>query len=455
MSECPTVVGMITSLLQSGGSIDSAIRYISGSGPRLSSKLFTEAVRSTDTKGFQSLPEGLGSVLSELPKEASGYRRSIMMCLSAAGSSDDDSMDKMLGEAAELALESVREMGKSYGASLTVPCMTVFGIGIMVPMILMSILPMLSVGGLFGSRMMDEGMVVLVTLILVPSMILMVSVYIRNKNPFLIEKVELRGMTVGAPLLISVPMMLIYPLVGDDPSGIFLFSVAPACVVTALFMIESVRDDRRRTRCGQAMMDSVFDLGNRMLSGSNFEISAVESLAERKECSHVSVELERELSLCRGDICYAIRQSVERISSEVCMCLCSIQSCSEKNNEDAGRLAVTLGRQMQNKNQASRELEMDLKSTTDMMVGTAMVFAPMVLGLSISMMGPISKITGYVSFEGTALVLETYLVELCALISILVSSLGKGEGLNNMVWRFCLMCPISLLVFAICTSISI
>ncbi|MBQ7979042.1 MAG: hypothetical protein IJ248_04760 [Candidatus Methanomethylophilaceae archaeon] len=455
LNESPAVIGMMTSVLQSGGSIDTAIRSVADSGPRQSRKMFSNAVRIADTKGAPSLTDALAKEISDLPKEASGYGRSVLMILSAAVSSDEETSERMIRDSADIALYSVREMGESYGASLTVPCMTVFGIGIMIPLIMMSILPMLSIGGLFGSKTMSHGMIATITLAIVPSMILIVALHIRGRNPFLSDNSPLTGLRYALPILSAIPLAFVFMYTGTDPEWIFLFSLVPACVAAIILMGEAVHRDRRRSRCEMSLMDSIFDLGNRMLSETNFEKASVDSIAARDDSADVSKRLAREYALCRGDIRSAISSVIGPISSEMTVALQNIQMCSEKNNDDAGKLAVTLGKQFQNRNVTKRDLDMKLKSTTDMMVGTAMFFAPMVLGMSIAMLEPLSSMAGYVPMQNTSTILNIYLVELSAMISILVSSLGNEEGIPQMVWRFCLMCPISLLVFAICCSISL
>ena len=454
MNECPAVIGIITSTLQSGGSIDTAIRTVAENGPRLSRKVFTDTVRMADTKGSGSLPRCLADRMSALPAEATGYSRAVLMALSAAESSDSSMRDRMLRDSADIALESVREMGESYGASLTTPCMTVFGIGIMVPMILMSVLPMLSIGGVFGSKTIDQGMIMLITLVAIPCAILLLSIRLRNRNPFLTRNADLGELRYALPILLAVPMAFAYSSMTDDRDGIFVFSLAPACIAAVILMADVVRRERKRHICEQSLMDSVFDLGNRMLSGTNFETATADAMSGRKGSAELSDSFRRECVLCRGDIYSAISRSVDPVSGEMSLALRNICLCSENDSDDAGRLAVTLGKQFQNRNVTRRSLEYRLKSTTDMMMGTAMVFAPLVLGMSVSMLEPLSKISGYVSLEGTSTILGTYLIELSALISVLVSSLGDGEGISRMIWRFCLMCPISLIVFAVSCNIS-
>ena len=433
LNESPSVIGMMTSVLQSGGSIDTAIRAVAESGPKLSMGLFGSAVRLTDTKGAPSLTEALSRGMSLLPKEAAGYRRAVMMIMSAAVSSDKEAAERMMRDSADIALYSVKEIGESYGASLTVPCMTVFGIGIMVPLILMSILPMLSIGGMFGSRTMDQGLIVMVTLAVVPSVILLVALYIRSRNPFLSGGASFHDLACATPLLSAVPLAAVFLTTGTESEQIFLFSLAPACIATMVLMAEAIHRERVRARCELSLMDSVFDLGNRMLSETNFERASVDAIGQRADCSDVSRGLSWEFAMCRGDVKSAISRIIGPVSQEMSMALQNIQVCSERDNDDAGKLAVTLGKQFQNRTMAKRDLDMKLRSTTDMMVCTAMFFAPMVLGMSVAMLEPLSGMAGYVPLQNTSAVLNLYLVELSALISVLVSSLGNGEGVDQMV----------------------
>ena len=453
--EGPTVVGMLISTLESGGSLDSAIRAVASEGPRISRRLFSDAVNSVDTKGSPGLKEALMDVLDGLPEQAVGYRRSLGMCLAASESSDPGETSRILRDAADSALENVRLIGESYSSSLSFPCMAVFAIGIMVPMILMSLLPMLSIGGMFGADMISGEMVMVVTLAIIPGGILLMCLWLRSRNPFREEVPPLTGWKVALPLLISIPLMVLHEAMGFDREGMLLFSLAPAAVITLAY----AWNDRRRSvdtdRCVDSLMDSIMDMGNRMLSGENFETAAVASMESKKHCSDVGRRLRCELEMCRGDTGSAVRAAVSPVSAEMASSMDDIRSCSVRDVEDAGRLAVTMGRQYQNRGVTMRVLETRLKSLTDMMFATATVFAPMVLGLSVSMLEPLSSMAGYSGLTDTSSVLGVYLVELCALISLLTSSLGRGGRFVDTLWRFCLMCPVSLLIFALCGQVSL
>lgn len=452
LNEGPTVVGMLTATLGSGGSIDTAARTVASDGPRLSSGLFSDVVRLADTRGCGGIAEGLRAMVGSLPTSASGYKHAVMLCVAASESGSDGERDRLLSEASGIALDSVRTAGETYGNSLTVPCMTVFGLGMMLPMILMSLVPILGMGGMFGSRTVDRDVIVVVTLVAVPCAILALCLWIRRTNPFLSPGPAHGGLASALPLLIAVPLGLIQVGLGSGAERVVLLSVGPAAVATALLIYGSVRRESERRACEQGLRDSVFEMGNRMLSGEGFESVCSESMGGRPECSDVRESLDRELVLCRGDVESAIRGSIGSVSAETSRAYCYIFRCSESSPEDAGRLAISLGRQFHDSDTVRRGLETRLKSMTDMMIGTALLFAPMVLGLSVSMLEPLSGLAGYQPDGGSGAVLSVYIIELCALISLLTTSLGNGGGLHTGLWRFCVMTPIALTVFGICSG---
>ena len=454
LNECPTVVGMMTSSLESGGSLDSAVRMIAEEGPELSRLLFSRIARRMDTKACGSMSSCVAETMSRLPEEAAGYRRAIHLCIAASESSSSEERTGMLKDASDISLGAVKDMGRAYGASLNTPFMTIFGLGILVPMILMSILPMLSIGGMLGPGAMDQGAIVFVTLAAIPAAILTIAVWMRNTNPFLRARHGRQDRRCAIPMLLAIPCAIACIAFGCDEGWLILLSLTPACLVTMMLNHPDIRRERRLSKCEQGLRDSVFDMGNRMMSGENFERAAPESISMRKECNDAGKSMSRELLLCRGDVGRAISRSIRPISEDMAIALTDVYRCSRRDVSDAGKLAIALGRQFQNQNHARRSLELSLKSMTDMMMATSMLFAPMILGMSVAMLEPLSGLSGFQSLDGTSLILSVYLAELSLTISVLLSGLGSGESFRAALWRFCALCPLSQAVFCICCGIS-
>ena len=66
VNEGPTVVGLMTSVIGSGGSLDAAVRMVASDGPPESSRIFSEVVRRTDTKEERSVKDALTTSMGDL-----------------------------------------------------------------------------------------------------------------------------------------------------------------------------------------------------------------------------------------------------------------------------------------------------------------------------------------------------------------------------------------------------
>jgi len=454
LNEGPTVVGMMSAIIERGGSIDTAVRDVAINGPERSAALFKQIVTKADTRQIPDIPHGVSEMLSTLPAEAAAFRRSVHMVVAAAASSDIVERKRMLGEASDIALTGLKEIGETYSTSLNVPCMMIFGLGIMVPMVLMSILPMLSLGGMFGSSPIGTGPIVLITLVFIPAIILSLILSVKEKNPFMRASSNMDVKHIAPAILAAPAALAVFFITKDLQMSLLAAALASGAALLAYAAPHS-RSEKIREKQEMLLQDSVFELGNRLIAGENFETSIVKAIGARAECRPVADSVYREMGICRGDPCSAIRSSVGKISARISGVFCDVYRCSLKDTRDAGRLAVSVGRQIQDQDSVRKGIKNKLKSMTDMMTGTAAVFAPLVLGMSVTMLDPISKVMNGVDFSGTSSILSVYLIELCILVSILTSFLSGKIDLRDIAYRLGMMLPLSLIVFTVCSSIGL
>ena len=248
LSEAPTVVGILTSVIESDGSLDAAVRIVAEDGPVLSRRLFSRAAASADTKQSGSVKDALIKELGEVGDGASGYRQSVMLCISASESGDRHERLSMLEEASDAALDAVRIMGERYSASLTVPCMTIFSVCVVIPMIMMTILPMLSIGDLFGPVPVDGRMVLGIVLVAIPGVTVAVCVKLRADNPFISPDRPGDGLMALAPLLLAFPLYPALTWSGMDSRNSLMLSVALAAVACAILLVGDRMTESKRAR---------------------------------------------------------------------------------------------------------------------------------------------------------------------------------------------------------------
>lgn len=453
MNEAPGVIGMFTTMISSGGSFDSAVRNIASTGPKHISQLFTKIVREADCRAIPDIRTGIKDILSTAPKELSSFRRAMLIVISAYESDNPERKMLMMKDAENTVLTGLKEMGEMYSARLNMPCMVVFSVGIMIPMILISVLPMLSIGGQFSTSL-DTRAVAIITLVIVPLFVLGVILSLRGKNPFFSISLDVKDFAPLAVLLISVPIFFVLESeMGNDRA--FLYSMILTGIISLAIVSYPYLMERKRKKIEAMLQDSLFELSNRLTMGENFDVALVRSLESRKDCKNLHISMKRELELCRGDIISAIDRIIRPISMQMFLSYADIYRASTKDIRNSGKLALSIAHQVQDQNSVRKGIELKLKNMLDMMTGTAAIFAPLILGMSIVMLGPISKISNVSAVEDIKPILMVYLVELSALITVLSSSLMCKGSITDIQWRFSLMMPISLIVFTVCCSFSI
>lgn len=449
--EGPKITGMMSVVIESGGSLDSAVRTVAEDGPPSAKKFFSRIVADADIRVNPDIKTGLNGLISSLPKELAGFRRSMNMLMAASETAEGAEKTRILKDATDISLSSLKETGESYSSSLSNPCMIIFGLGIMVPMIMMSILPLMQIGGIFDSPFGTEPMII-VTLVIIPAAVLSVALSLKEKNPFF-EKGD-RDWKSAVPLALAFPLGILIWKTTEDFVTAAVFSSAIAGAAAFAFLYPAHTAEKKRLETEKLLKDSVFDLGNRMISGDNFENAVYGALNVRKETAGIAESFRRESVLCRGDVRSAIMLSVGTVSPQVAEIYCDVLAASGKDLRDAGRLAISMGRQIQDQETVTKGINNKLKSVLDMMTATAAVFAPLVLGLCISMLEPLRTISDSVYLGGTAIIVTVYLAELCAMMALLTSALAGKNGVRESVYRFSMMLPVSMIVFFLCMQFS-
>lgn len=454
MDEGPTVIGMMSVIIESGGSLDTAVRDVVKNGPRRTAKFFGAIVCDADTRVTPDIKAGLSAAISSLPETLASFRRSMHMVVAASESKDRIERGRMLKDASDIALAGLKEAGETYSSALNTPCMVVFGLGIMIPMILMSILPMLSISGMFGSAAFDPKIISIITLLGIPAVIVSVILSIKEKNPFMVHSNEKMDLRYVLPFFVSLPVGFFIWNSSSDIIFTVVIALSAGGLATFAVIFPEVNKEKIRAKREKYLKDSIFELGNMLIAGDNFDNALTASIGVRKECIPIAESVKRELVLSRGDYESAIKISIEPISPFVAGLLCDIYSCSRKDIRDAGRLALSIGRQLQDQETVRKGIGNKLKSMVDMMTGTAMIFAPLVLGMSVSMLKPLAGIMEGADATGTSSVLTIYLAELCVMMSFLTAYLtGRAEP-KGIIYNIAMMLPVALITFYVCTTIS-
>jgi len=455
MNESPTAIGMMRLMIDSGSSLDSVVREIAKNGPKNISKMFRKVVWDVDTRASSDIRDSLNQMIGALPDALASFRRSMYLIISASDPKDANERMRITKDANDTILEGLKEMGESYSSKLNAPCMVIFGLGVMVPMILVSILPMLSIGGQFGSASLDPMVIALITLLVIPAVVAAVIMIIASRNPFYIKSSEKITLPNIVSASVCIPVFIAVFIVTGDIATSMAISAITSGSLLFVSLYPGMTKERKKIKIERTMGDLLFDLGNRLLSGENFESALVSSFRERKNCGKIAESLERCISVSRGDTAAAVRTVMDVYSKKMASLYCDVHTSSLKDLRDAGKLAVSMGHQIQDQNATMNGIQNKLRSMLDMMTGTSAVFAPLILGISVSMLMPLMGLAGGSGMSFTSPILMAYLIELALLISVLTTQLKCRGGLLTTLYTFSIMMPVALTIFLVSSNLSI
>lgn len=456
LNESPAVISMMSSIVTSNGSLDSAVRKVADDGPKNTSSLFRALICDVDSRAECDIRESLLELVSKFPEGLSSFRRALLMTISASDAKVQTEKVRIMSEASEIVLQGIKQTGESYISKLQFPCMAVFGIGIMVPMIVLSLAPMFGIEGMISMPAnLDSGTVRFIVLFLVPLCIMAVMLSIRDKNPFTDAKADWGHIWRLLPALVAIPVWMSMTESGFGLRETIVTSVVVGSIMVQIAVNGVVKRERTRMKVEKALWNSLFDLGNKMVTGVNFDTALLEALSIRKECSKLVKSLGREYVLCRGDVEAAVRKCVSPYSQDMADTLCRILVASYRDVRDAGRMATALAHQLQNESQVRNDMTNKLRSMVDMMNGTAGLFAPLILGMSLMMMSPLTEISNTVDIESSFITISIYLIELAVLISMFTSILKDRFRAVNVLNRLSMVLPIAMVILYVCSSITI
>lgn len=377
--------------------------------------------------GFEEAVQSLGD---RFAKHCSEFKSSMDALVTASCEATPEGQRRALDRANSAMVAGAKRRIEEYALSLSTPSMVMFGVGILLPLMVGSFLPMLSwdlwstgdgiqeAGALGELRITPE--TVFVMNILFPAMALLVALSAMSKHPFLStrnrpERIvrwrEVAGVIAATSAGVIASVRLLdgvleaFGLLGSAaaPVGIWLASKRPG--------------DERGHRSGPAVESALFRTGAKMAEGKNFEKAFAESAAEAKGKPGM---LLRRLCLRNvisfGDpLAPTPRVTSEAVARNSLEALDVVRAASTKDERTAGMLAMDLAAYLKDLNDLDTALRMRLRPIVSMMTMTAYALAPVVLGVTFAIYVSLASMAGVAADAGSAgpflLVLGIFLAE--------------------------------------------
>lgn len=445
---CPDSVNLMIMSLRHEPSLSKALSFASQRDNAYSHEL-RRTIWSVVMGAHASFEDALHALGARWARYSDELRDSLNAMVIASCESTDDGRRRALDRANLAMVSGTRRRIEEYALSLSTPSMIMFSLGILLPLMVGSFLPMLSWslwslddprGGttVSGGGQSTFEMVFLMN-VLFPAIATLVAMSAISRHPLDVRGDsgnyragrDLTGLIFAlAASLASVAVVSI--LVRGEWRGVALLMAALSPV--SIWLIVGGRDST--TPRGQVtdLEDALFRTGSRMIDGENFEIALNRAGLMRESDSSLMIRrLSFRTNAAGQDFDAAARDEGKgRHARNVVEGLRVIRDAARKNEQSAGMLAMDLATYLRDLRELEMTLKTRLKPTISMMKMTIYALAPIVLGVTYAIYLTLASMVESGSSQGLFassffLVLGVFLAETNAIVGYFIWGI-EGEG---------------------------
>lgn len=462
-NESANVISYMTMGMHVNPSLETAVTFASSARGVLGDRLKIVSWRVL-TRECKDIFSSLFQFTSHLSESNDSLKHAVHLVTSATFERSRTGMERLLEKANEIVLKGVQNRVNQYTSSLSVPVMILFSLGVILPVMLFTLLLMTSITTTMNVELMGAGMFGLKTDLWILALLLLVvfpvltSIYARSilkKNP-ISRKValHLRFRMRTIQFLLLWGMVLALAVLYTGGYGVLLAVVIPPCVfLTVKFRGHHSRwADIEEMRSG--LIEGMYQMGNRMLSGAGFE-SAFKDTARSLGDSHFSEfagQIIYKAGLGRRRLQDFIKASGDDLRFPlITRSLIAAAECSTKDPSVAGKVAMNLAQNISDLRSGRAKIREELAGIVDMMRSTATFFAPLVLGVTTSLLVVLNEYSIHAasSLDSMVLMVGLYVFELNLIVTYFTVFLTSERGWREVCYQVGTRSPVAVLVLLI------
>ncbi len=413
-----------------------------------------------------------------------GYKRALYAIRASLLERTPESMQAMLEKAVAGAHRSATQRMETFAARLAGPTFILFALGVVLPMVIGSMLPMAGIGGI------DIGPEALALLLvgLFPAVTAAYATRILADRPGTLPPPSLGngslrrrnlawGAIVGGFLLAPGLPPLDSMVAAGAASNLRLLPYlwAPTGALATILLLQTTASRRMHAevmRLEREFPDALFQLGSRIADGMALEL-ALERTADSMRGTEVARLFRRIHGRSR-----LTRDSLDSVlfgttgilrghpSAAVRATMAAVVAAAGKDAVGAGRTITGIGEYLRDLLRMEHEIRTRLSQVVDTMRTTAMFFAPIVLGITTALYGilggvlqGVRGVPGVFAFAGQprtspdvfTLLLGTYLVLSATILLWFVARMRDGQVPGSALNEIGRGVPVALTVFSVAT----
>ncbi len=455
----PELIGYMAMSIRLSPSLTKAITFAANNmrGP-VGSGLKT-VVWNVYTRRFHSVEESYTATATEWGRWNDELKRAMFSVRTSTLEGTDDGRERSLNKAMDTALSGTKKRMEEFANSLSTPTTVLFALGILLPMMLGAMLPMVSLGGLdlnyqaSSSGSMSKGgihpvLILLMMDVIFPSVTFLYSLNILSGRPGGPSSNQFERQPPNKKrLFILILLGLILGILGVLNFGTFgsyliVWALATPC---SFHLISTTYKRRKEAKEIQVLEeefpDALFQLGTRMSEGWPPEkamLATAESMRDTKiaemfrRAHHRAIvfglSLESVLFGRRGLL-------VELPSTTMGATMKSFVEIAKKDSVKAGQMIIKTAEHLKDMQKLEVESKRKLKTSTESMKMTALFFAPVVMGITFALYALLVETFEQIGPGGNLMtpslflvVLGIYVMLMAVVAMYFVATIEKGKS---------------------------
>lgn len=388
IGEAPRAVTYLTMSLQVRPALERAIAFAAEhvAGP------FAERLRGAlwdvHLRARVRIEDGFLAIAGQGEPWNEDLKRALYLIAHATREGSPEGLARSLDRARSLVFEGARRRLQGYAVGLRGPTTALFALGVLLPLVLGSLMPLLSTGSfapvaidVVEPRAGNPLPWILLLDVAFPLVTFAVAHHVSSRRPG-ISPNSRRVPVRRSHVVLAVPLLAIsvFLMMSPETRLLSLGTLVLAFAVPALLAVRvPVRETRRSEALEREFPDALFELGSRLEEGRGLEDSfAAVSRSLRGTDSGFLFDR----------IVHAIRyggsadSAMQRESHTVRASLELVVDLARKDPQVAGRATLEMSNHLRELRGVEDDMRAALRPTVDAMKATALVFAPLVLGVT-------------------------------------------------------------------------
>lgn len=448
LGEAPMLINYLTMSMKITPNLERATAFAAENvGGPLGAGL-KDALRRTYLRTHAGVGEALSSFAERWGKWCEDLKRSIYLLRSSVSERAEAARLQTLDRALELSLRGARDRMRDFAAGLHLPTLLIYSMGVLLPLVLVAILPVLSVVNIS----VGTPQVFAIYCVVLPLGVYTLSRWTLAKRPASfpppevpIEASRTRPLLFAGLLAATlVGVGLLSPITDDFRALLLLW--APTLGIVLYLHLTTARAYERRDRIERMereFCDSLVQLGNRISEGRPAE-DALEHVANTmpgSELAGVFARASANIRLggmgLRASLFDPERGALHRVPSRMIhSVLRLLVDVIERSTRAAGAAILRTADHLRELKQVELDIRRSLGEVVTSMRSVALFFAPFIAAIAARMQGLLASKTASVGFLGSSagispaaflFVLGLYVVLLTAILMSYAVEIELGD----------------------------